>query len=46
MKEVKKEVEEGKYLEIPPKKKGGLKIILPTSVIKQLTEISNKLNDL
>jgi hypothetical protein len=36
----KKEVEEGKCIEILPKKEGGKKIIIPDSVIKQLENIS------
>lgn len=39
-----KEIKAGKCTEIPPKKKGGYKIVIPDCVTKQITEITNKLS--
>lgn len=40
--EAMKEVKEGKYIELPPKKKGGCKIVVPDCVSQQLLDIINK----
>lgn len=37
--EATKEIKEGKYIEIPPRKKGGYKIVIPNVVSKQLKDI-------
>ena len=39
-----KEIKAGKCIELPPKKKGGYKIVIPDCVTKQITEITNKLS--
>lgn len=38
-----KEVKEGKCIELPPKKKGGFKVVIPDSVSTQIVNIANKL---
>jgi hypothetical protein len=42
--EAKKEIKEGKYTKILPPKKGGVKIIIPDCVVKQISDISKKYN--
>ena len=42
IKKSKKDVEEGKYIEIPPKKEGGMKIVIPKTVSKQIDDICKK----
>jgi hypothetical protein len=37
-----KEIKEGKCVELPPSKEGGLKIVIPDSVSQQLIDIANK----
>ncbi len=41
-KEAVKEIKEGKCVELPPKKKGGFKIVIPDVVSKQIVDIVNK----
>jgi hypothetical protein len=40
--EATKEIEEGKFVELPPKKDGGFKVIIPDSVSQDIINISNK----
>lgn len=40
--EAEKEIKEGKYIELPPKKKGGFKIVIPDTVSGQIVDIANK----
>lgn len=42
LKQSMKEIKKGKYIELPPKKKGGWKVIIPDSVGKQLRDILKK----
>ena len=42
IKEAEKEIKEGKCITLPPKKKGGLKVVIPDAVNKQLMDIINK----
>jgi hypothetical protein len=44
IKEAMKEVKAGKCIELPAKKKGGIKIVIPDSVSKDIIDISNKFN--
>jgi len=44
LKEAMKEIKEGKCIELPPKKKGGYKIVIPDCVSKQIVDIANQLN--
>jgi hypothetical protein len=37
-----KEIKEGKCIELPPKKKGGYKIVIPDIVSKQIIDTTNK----
>lgn len=37
-----KEIKSGKYIELPPKKAGDLKVVIPDCVSKQLLDIFNK----
>jgi hypothetical protein len=37
-----KEIKEGKYIEIPPKKKGGFKIVIPDSVCENMKDVFKK----
>lgn len=41
IKEAEKDIKEGKCITLPPKKKGGLKIVIPDSVNKQIMDIIN-----
>jgi hypothetical protein len=42
LKEALKEIKSGKCIELPPKKKGGFKVVIPDSVTKQIIDIANK----
>jgi hypothetical protein len=42
IKEAEKEIKEGKCITFPPKKKGGLKVVIPDVVSKQFVDIINK----
>lgn len=42
LKDALKEIKSGKCIEIPPKKKGGFKIVIPDSVSGQIVDIVNK----
>lgn len=42
IKEAIKEVKQGKCIELPPKKKGGYKVVIPDIVAKQLKDIAEK----
>lgn len=42
IKEAMKEVKQGKCIELPPKKKGGYKVVIPEIVQKQIAEIMTK----
>ena len=42
IKEAEKEIKAGKCITLPPKKKGGLKVVIPDAVTKQLMDIINK----
>lgn len=41
IKEAMKEIKEGKCVELPPKKKGGFKVVIPDCVSKQIVDIAN-----
>ena len=43
-KEAEKEFKKGKFVEIPPKEKGDLKVVIPTSVQQQIKDIMDKSN--
>ena len=45
LKEAEKEIKEGKCIELPPKKKGGFKVVIPDMVSKQILDIANKYNE-
>lgn len=38
-----KEIDRGEYIEVPPKKEGGFKVVIANSAVKDITAISNKL---
>lgn len=40
--EAKKEIKEGKCVELPPSKDGGYKIVIPDSVSKQIIDVANR----
>ena len=42
IKKAHKEIEAGKCIELPPKKRGGYKIVIPDSVSQQIIDIANK----
>lgn len=42
LKEAEKDIKKGNFIEIPPKKKGGIKIVIPDTVQKQIANIVNK----
>ena len=42
LKEATKEIKAGKCITLPPKKEGGMKIVIPDSVNKQIMDIINK----
>jgi len=42
LKEALKEVKQGKCITLPPKKKGGLKVVIPDCVSQQIIDITNK----
>ena len=42
IKEAEKQIKEGKCIELPSKKKGGMKIVIPDNVAQQLIDIINK----
>lgn len=44
VKEAKREVKEGKYIELLPKKEGGTKIIIPESLIEKLEDIEGPID--
>ena len=42
IKKASKEIKEGKCIEIPPKKKGGFKVVIPDSVCENMKDIFKK----
>jgi hypothetical protein len=42
IKEAIKEIDAGKCVELPPKKEGGFKVVIPDSVSQQIISITNK----
>jgi hypothetical protein len=42
IKKAKDDIKKGKYIEIPPPKKGGYKVVVPDTVVKQLSKIISK----
>jgi len=42
VKKARKEIKAGKCIELPPKKKGGYKIVIPDSVSQQIVGVANK----